>query len=102
LTTPSSGLSAPPVTTQYSVFAVDLEEWDRTKLVTQLRRLIDEKADDVRFYLVPAEARGAWQGPVPASALFSVSGAPAATLARRLARQEGLRSAEATEGSVSV
>ena len=79
------------------MFAVDLEEWERTKLVTQLRRLIDEKADDVRFYLVPADPRGAWQGPVPGSALFSMSGAPAATLARRLARQEGLRSAEATE-----
>jgi CRISPR-associated protein Cas2 len=76
---------------QYSVFAVDLVDWERQKLAVRLRRLIDETADDVRFYLVPTEPRGAWQGPVPGSGLFSVSGTPAATLAQGLALQEGLR-----------
>lgn len=82
---------------QYSVFAVDLDDWERTRLVARLRRLIKEKEDDVRFYLVPAEPRGAWQGPLPGGALFNVSGTPAATLAQRLARQEGLRPTEAAE-----
>jgi CRISPR-associated protein Cas2 len=82
---------------QYSVFAADLAEWERIKLVARLRRLISEREDDVRLYLVPTEPRGAWRGPLPASALFSVSGAPAATLARRLARQQSLRSEDAGE-----
>jgi hypothetical protein len=62
------------------------------ELIARLQDLIDAKEDDVRFYLVPAEPRGGWQGPLPSSALFSVSASPAATLARRLARQEGVRS----------
>jgi CRISPR-associated protein Cas2 len=73
---------------QYSVFSVDLEEWERPTLVAKLRRLIDEREDDVRFYLVPSEPRGAWHGPLPGSIAFAVSGAPAATLAERLARQQ--------------
>src|SRR5436853_64939 len=73
---------------QYSVFAVDLADWERLRLVARLRRLIDEKEDDVRFYLVPTEPRGGWHGPLPGSSAVAVSGAPAATLARRLARRE--------------
>jgi CRISPR-associated protein Cas2 len=73
---------------QYSVFSVDLEDWERPKLVARLRRLIDEKEDDVRFYLVPTEPRGAWHGPLPGSIACAVSGAPAAALAERLARQQ--------------
>lgn len=73
---------------QYSVFAVDLEEWERASLLGRLRRLIDEKEDDVRFYLVPVEPRGAWHGRPPGSVAFAVSGSPAATLSERLARQK--------------
>jgi CRISPR-associated protein Cas2 len=72
---------------QYSVFAVDLDERERERLMERLRRLVDQKADDVRLYLVPTEPRGAWQGTLPGDTLFSVSRAPAATLAARLARQ---------------
>lgn len=71
---------------QYSIFAADLANWERTRLVGRLRRLIDEKEDDIRFYLVTIELRGAWHGPLPGRVLFALSGGPAATLARRLAR----------------
>jgi CRISPR-associated protein Cas2 len=73
---------------QDSVFSADLEDCERPKLVTRLRRLIDENEDDVRFHLVPTEPRGAWHGPLPGSIAFAVSGASAATLAERLARQQ--------------
>jgi CRISPR-associated protein Cas2 len=79
---------------QYSVFAVDLDDRGRERLVARLRRLIDEKADDVRFYLVPGEPRGAWHGPLPGSSLFAVSGAPAARLAERLSEQQWKGSGE--------
>jgi CRISPR-associated protein Cas2 len=72
---------------QYSVFAVDLRDLERARLVGRLRRLIDETEDDVRFYLVPAEPRGAWHGRPPGSIAFAAFGAPAATLCSRLARQ---------------
>ena len=74
---------------QYSVFAADLADWQRLRLAARLRRLINEKEDDVRFYLVPAEPHGAWHGPLPASAALVLSGAPAALLAARLARGQG-------------
>jgi CRISPR-associated endonuclease Cas2 len=73
---------------QYSVFAVDLDDRGRTRLAARLRRLIDETQDDVRFYLVPADPNGTWHGPLPGSGVFTASGAPAATLARRLAQSE--------------
>lgn len=72
---------------QYSVFAADLWDPQRGRLSARLRRLIDESQDDVRFYLVPIEPRGAWHGPLPGSSAVAVSGAPAATLAERLAGQ---------------
>jgi CRISPR-associated endonuclease Cas2 len=70
---------------QYSVFAVDLTDRERVQLMARLRRLINEADDDVRFYLVPGESRGAWQG--PRGEAVAVSAAPAATLAERLAKQ---------------
>jgi CRISPR-associated protein Cas2 len=69
---------------QYSVFAVDLTDRERQRLVARLRRLVHEE-DDVRFYLVPEEPRGAWRG--PRGEAVAVAGAPAAILAERLARQ---------------
>lgn len=75
---------------QYSVFAVDLEDWERSNLIAGLRGLIDEKQDDVRFYLVPSPPRGAWYGPLPGNSAVAVSGAPAATLAERLARRQAV------------
>lgn len=87
---------------QYSVFAADLDERGRQQLVRRLRRLIDEKEDDVRFYLVPSEPRGAWHGPLPGDALFSVSGAPAARFAERLRAQRDERLPEGPGGSHSA
>ena len=72
---------------QYSVFAVDLDDDARRDLAARLGRLIDAAEDDVRFYLVPSEPRGAWHGPLLGGDAIEISGAPAADLARRLARQ---------------
>jgi len=70
---------------QYSVFAADLADWERVRLASQLQRLIDKGVDDVRFYLVPDDPRGAWHGPLPFGRV--VCGAPAASLAERLSGQ---------------
>jgi CRISPR-associated protein Cas2 len=72
---------------QYSVFAVDLDDRGLEQLAARLRRLISEKEDDVRFYLVPINPRGAWHGPQAGADALAVSGSPAAMLAERLARQ---------------
>ncbi len=80
-------LSAVGYRLQYSVFAVDLEDHERQALVARLRRLIDQKQDDVRLYLVPRAPRGAWHGPLGRETM-AVSGAQAATLADRLAAQK--------------
>ncbi|MCZ7659386.1 MAG: CRISPR-associated endonuclease Cas1 [Xanthobacteraceae bacterium] len=73
---------------QYSVFAVDLDEPGRERLVARLARLVDVNQDDVRVYLVPGEPRGAWHGPLPGAGTFMAAGAPAATLAARLAAMD--------------
>jgi hypothetical protein len=50
--------------------------------------LINEKKDEVRFYLVPVEPRGSLARTATRKVAFSVSGAAAATPSERLARQK--------------
>lgn len=47
---------------QYSLFLAQLTPRQRQKLLDELRQLIDPKADDLRFYPLPARSALIWLG----------------------------------------